>query len=118
MAEIIPFIPGDPNQRLDTVLAGEARILEARWNANDHAWYLNVRDADNTMIAAGLKIVLGARLGWSVLHPMFVGRALFAVDLSNTGLEAGLDDFGSRVRLVYFTESDLALAARPLIEAP
>ncbi len=118
MPEMIPFTPGDSNQKLEISLAGESSIIEARWNSEDTAWYLNVRTSDGTPVAMGLKVCLGVLLGRSCLHPFFRDRALFAIDRSNQGLEAGLNDLGSRVMVIYLTEVDLALAHQPPLMIP
>jgi len=118
MAEIIPFTPGDPNQDLTVTLDGEPWGIVARWNGRDNAWYLDIYEADRKPIAMSIKVVLGVKLGRKYTHRFFSNRALIAWDESNTGIEAGLDDLGSRVSVIYMTEADLALAGMPGVERP
>lgn len=114
MAVTIPLEPGEPEQLHEIALDGEVYVLRLRWNTRDDAWYLDVRERDGqTAIALSLKVVLGVALGKTYQHPLFAG-ALFVIDESNTGAEAGLNDLGSRVPLVHLSPSDLVLAtARP-----
>lgn len=118
MAEVIPFQPGVPHQRLECTLAGLTNLFEARWNTRDAAWYLNVMEVDETPIAMGLKIVLGVEMGRACTHPFFRGRGLVALDLSRSLREATLDDLGKRVLVIYFTELDKFLAQAPELEIP
>lgn len=110
MAGVIPFVPGEAEQRIEIALDGEPYVLRARWNSRDAAWYLDAWERDGTTpIAFGIKLVLGVRLGSTFQHPLFLG-GLFLVDDSGTGVEAGLNDLGTRVNLVHFTVADAVIA--------
>lgn len=120
MAEVVPFRPGVPQQRVDVTLSGVTYGIVAHWNAMDNAFYLNVYEEDDTPIAMSLKVVLGVVLGRSYTHEFFSSgaRGLIAVDLSNTGAECGVDELGGRVQIWYFTELDMLLASSPPLEVP
>ncbi len=118
MASEVPFVPSVPHQELEVAIAGLTVIMTARWNDRDRAFYLDVFESDNTPIARGLKVVLGVKLGRKSTHKFFVGRALFAVDNSNTGQECGIDDLGARVSILYLDEGDLELASTPPFAVP
>lgn len=115
MAGIIPFEPGIPEQRLEIALNDVPYALRVRWNTRDAAWYLDVYEQDGKQpIAHSVKLVLGTLFGRSSMHPLFQG-GLFMVDSSSTGVEAGLNDLGGRVRLWYLTPLDLDLARAPAL---
>lgn len=114
MPTIIPFVPGDPEQPISITLDGEPYVLRARWNASDDdgvgAWYLDAWERDGiTPIAFSVKLVLGARLGETYQHPLFLA-GMFLVDESGTGAEAGLFDLGTRVTVWHMTVADTILA--------
>jgi hypothetical protein len=118
MAEIIPFVPGIPHQSIEVTLAGTPMVVEARWNAVDAAYYLDFYDADNNPIARSLKVVLGANLVNRSTHELLRGRAVFAVNYSDTYAECGIDDLGARIQVVFFTEMDMDLARADTPNAP
>lgn len=74
-------------------------IFDFRWNTRGSAWYMSVFEDDGTPIASSLRVVLGMYLGRRVLHPLFRRGVFVAVDLSGQGLDAGLDDLGSRIQV-------------------
>lgn len=118
MAESLPFTPGLAGQRLELTLAGSQCVFVSYWNDVEKSHYLDVFEIDDTPIIRGLKVVLGVNFVRRSTHPLFVGRALFAVDESNTGVEAGIDDLGGRVTILYLTELDLLLATQPPMVVP
>lgn len=120
MAEAIPFQPSVPYQSLECTVDGVTRIFEARWNTRDDSWYLNVLEVDEVPILMGIKLRLGVEMGRTCTHPLFGSgaRALVAIDFSGKIQEAGLDDLGTRVAVVYFNERDKFLAQVPLFEIP
>lgn len=120
MAEVVPFRPGVPQQRLDITLAGVSYVMITHWNARDNAYYIDVLEADETPVAYGIKVVLGVVLGRRYTHEFFNSgeRGLIAVDLSNTGRECGVDELGGRVQIWYLTEVDMRLASTPPLEVP
>lgn len=109
MPSIIPFVPSDPVQVVTITLDGTLYVLRARWNSYDTAWYLDAWEGDGTTpIAYGVKLVQGARLGQQYQHPLFQA-GLFMYDATDSGPDAGLDDFGTRVVLVHMTADDAVL---------
>lgn len=103
MPEIIPIEPSIPHQRLTTQLSGETYILDARWNARADTWYLDLYDDDEDPIRVGMRVVLGALIGNQSADERFPPGFLVAHDTARSGVEAGLDDFGDRVLLLYIT---------------
>ena len=97
----LPLVPSTPNYRFATTLDGTSYVFDVRWNARDEAWYLDVYDQNETLIRAGVKIVLGALLGRRSVDPAFPDGLLIATDLSGEGREATFDDLGTRVVVIF-----------------
>lgn len=116
MAVEIPFAPGVPRQRFSTVLDGIEYIFDAYWNGRAHAWFFDLYDAEEDLIRAGIKIVLGALLGRRTADARFPAGAFIADDLSREGRDATLNDLGTRddgarVVVMYFSPADLGTGA-------
>lgn len=110
MALVIPFSSENPINKFSTTLDGVQYGFRARWNQRDNydpvtnkssgAWYIDISDDTGEPIAVGIKVVLGTYLGRGINHPLFREGVLVAVDTSDQGREAGIDDFGTRVQVM------------------
>ncbi len=107
MSVQLPLVGGVPNYRVGTAFGDTQVILDVRWNARDGAWYLDILAEDETPMARGIKIVLGALLGYRSTDPRLPAGALLASDLSGAGADATLDDLGTRVAVYYFAPDEL-----------
>lgn len=110
--QLLPFKSNVPHDRFSTTLDGSMYSFAVNWNHRDEAWYFDVFDEQSAAIARGVKIVLGAYLGRGARsrHALFRDGAFVAHDLSGANLDAGWRDLGTRVVVVYYTQSDLAAA--------
>ncbi len=106
---IIPVIPSLPCYRFGITIEGAQYLFDLTWNDRDAAWYLDVRNVDESAIVVGIRIVLGTFLGRLCQAAPFTTGVLVAIDTSNQSKEATLDDLGTRVSLRYFPLSDLAV---------
>lgn len=102
----LPIEPSNPWQEFGCALSGEQFNFLLRWNARDEAWYLDVLRENGEAIREGIKVVLGVLLGGRVVDPEFPPGVLQAVDLTNAGGEATLDDLGDRVQIYYYPFED------------
>jgi hypothetical protein len=100
-----------PNQRFGTALSGTQYLFDVRWNGRDEAWYLDILAENGDPIRRGMRVVLGTLLGGRVVADAFPPGVLQAVDLTNSGTEAGLDDLGTRVQIYYYPFEDLKVRA-------
>lgn len=105
---VLPFVASNPNYRVGTTLNNVTYIFDVRWSTREGAWYFDIRDEDESMIRAGVKIVLGALLGRRSADARFPPGAFETFDLTYTGREAGLDDIGTRVVVLYYSPEALA----------
>ena len=106
--QILPLSPGIPAYRVATALGDIGYVFDVRWNHRDECWYLDAFEDDGvTVIFYGVKIVLGAHLGRIHRHALVTDGALIAYDTSRQLIDAGLDDLGSRVVVVYVPADEL-----------
>ncbi len=100
MAISLPFLVSDNNYTLVCPIDDEAIEFDVRWNSRDEAWYLDIYEDDDTVIALNVKLVLGVSLGRKSRHPFFQSHTMIAVDTTGSGTDPGYDDLGSRVQII------------------
>lgn len=111
MPVALPFTPTDPptpHYRVSVQLDGATYLFDVRWNGRAGAWFLDIFTADETPLARGVKVVLGAVLARRVISERWPGGILVANDASGEGREAGYDDFGTRVLVYFYTFEEIA----------
>jgi len=105
---IIPISVGVPDQQLQVELDSVTYTLRFVWNARANGWFVSLMDAEENPVLMGRRLVVS----WPIWG-RFVGRPLVppglfeAIDTSGQDLEAGLDDLGDRVQVMYTPEADL-----------
>lgn len=127
MAEILSFSSVARVNKFSTSINGSLYGFRARWNERDSydpvtatergAWYIDVTDAAGDPLATGIKVVLGSYLGRQFDLPLFRDGALVAVDLTNEGRDAGVDDLGTRVVVLWLSTAEI-LSMRILVDRP
>lgn len=108
MPVILPLQPSVGNYQFRSILAGVEYRFLAQWNRREQAAYLTIREADNRLIAASLKVVLGVYIGRVVKHTLFRNGALVCrIPRGDDRREPQFDDLGSRVEVWYFTREEM-----------
>lgn len=98
---------GETDYEFSTQLDDVTYVFRLLWNERDASWYLSVYDANLEPIALGLRCVLGVKLGGRRAHPFFANNMLSLYDSARSGVEAGIDDLGSRVKLLWTSLAEL-----------
>lgn len=91
-------------------LDGVTYLMTFRFNASDGYWYMGLADIDGAPIRTGIRIVLGAdflRLVRDIRKPPGL---MAAVDTTGQSIEAGLEDLGRAVRMLYVESASLEAA--------
>jgi hypothetical protein len=101
MTLVLPATSDAPWYDFEATLEGSTYRFELRWNGRSGAWFLSLQDAAGDVIAAGRRVVLGAQLLGRSADARLPPGTLLAVDTSGTDEEAGRDELGERVQLVY-----------------
>jgi hypothetical protein len=105
----IPIKSGDPNFSVQATLENVTYTLAFRWNVRASAWFMDVLAADGvTIIQSGIKLVCNWWLAAYTTARQPPG-AFMALDTSGASVDPGLDELGDRVKLIYFTTTDLGL---------
>lgn len=92
----------DQRVRLD----GREYTLQGRYNQRVGKWFLGLLDADGAVLHAGVKVVCHYPLFRNVVNASAPPGVLMALDTTaldpvTEGADPVLDDFGTRVVLVY-----------------
>lgn len=110
-ALLVPLVAEGPFFGFSVELEGITYRLSFRWNDRPEQWVIDVLDGEGNALVQGVRGVIDVPLlqrfgprddlppGWLML-----------LDSSGRGLDAALDDLGSRVELYYLT-SDQVLEA-------
>jgi hypothetical protein len=109
MPLIVPVFPGEPLYNERVRLEERDYIFRFDWAGRESRYYMTIQDEEQNLIA-GVKIVanwdLLSRSRW---NPDLPPGVLIAMDLEQGGEPPGLEDFGTRVRLFYYTaDEDIA----------
>ncbi len=108
MPQRVPLRTGIPAFLQRTSLDGVTFELDLNWNERESAWYIGVADADGLPLRVGVRMALNTPLLRSVADARRPAGELYAIDLDDTGVEAGLGDLGVRVVLIYVTAAEAA----------
>lgn len=99
-------IPFTPERQIFNIRLGQRGVrLAIMFNERDGTWLLDVIDnATAVDLLRGVPIVLGQDI-WDSYN-LGLG-ILIALDLSNSGIDAGPNDLGDRVRVYWLTPDEL-----------
>jgi hypothetical protein len=86
---------------------GRTYLLKFDYGQRDDAWYLSIYDQDEDPIICGKRVAIGIPLLRGEVDSRLPGGILMAVDTTETHQEAGLEDLGAHVKLVYFEVATL-----------
>ena len=101
MALTVPLDPTLTHYDEQITLDGVTYTLEFRWNTRAAAWFMNILTEQGDPITAGIRIVVDMPLGLRSSDTRKPKGLLFAVDTSGERREPVIDDFGTRVVLLY-----------------
>ncbi len=90
-----------PFSYFDVDLEGASYTIETRWNERAGLWFLSVSDKDGVPISAGRAVVLGADLLGKTVDARRPPGVILAIDSTGEDIEAGRDDLGARVQILY-----------------
>ncbi len=93
---------------LQALLDNVTYTLQFRWNDRAAGWFMDVlNEAGDTVYVAGIRLVGGAALSGNITGRPYPGFFI-AFDTSESGKDAGFDDLGKLVVLLYADSNDVA----------
>ena len=107
MPSSIEILPNIPSQSFKITLEGKVLDMRVKWNSRMRFFTLDISEGANAYIKG-----LALKTGLNLLDPFNFGiGGLIVVDVTNTGLEMTLENVGTDVFLIHFTEAELEAAA-------
>lgn len=93
-----------PSRRFTTQLGDAEYTFETRFNDRSGVWTFDLYDgASQQLMVASVPMVLGQDL----LEPYNFGiGSILCVDANGTGIDAGPDDLGDRVKVYWFSADE------------
>lgn len=108
----IPVSNEDPFFKQTTNLDGRDYILRFQYNQRMCCWYMSIFDEDDEPITVGRRLSEGVIIGRHVRDERMPPGQIMVIDMQSSRTEGPRDpgryDLGTRHRLAYFTESELA----------
>lgn len=105
----LPLSPGTPSYSEQVTLDGALYTLRIRWNTRMSAWFLEIYDTAEVLLVPPRRCVVGAPLldAFRYRAGSPPGNAI-VFDTTQRQVDPGLDDFGTRVLLLYREAVDSA----------
>lgn len=98
---VLPATSDAPHYDFSATLEGKLLTFELRWNERSGSWFLSLFDAAGAVIFSGRRVVLGTNLLGRSSDERLPPGQLLAFDTSGANLEAGRNDLGIRVQILY-----------------
>lgn len=106
--QLIPLQNAVPSFTQTVLLEDVNYRLRFDWNDRSSRWYFSLLDSTDDPIVAGICMVVGKPLLQGATTDIRCTPGdFFAVDTSGKAKEAGFNDLGVRVLLIYVPGSDL-----------
>jgi hypothetical protein len=102
----LPIDPTMPDQKFYSQLEGELFNFRVRWNDRAGMWFLSIGDAAGTIVS-GRGVILGASLLRRFTDRRLPKGDLIVIDTSGKNVDAGIDDLGTRVKIIYVDSASL-----------
>lgn len=107
MPLIVPVFPGEALYTERIRLEDRDYVFRIDWNGRESRFYLSIQDSEGVPLLSGVKVIANwdflSRSAWNAELPPGV---LIAMDLESGGEPPTYNDFGTRVRLFYYTSGE------------
>lgn len=103
----LPIEQNSSHFRFRTELDGATYTFEFRWNDRWDAWLMSIGDAEGNPVASGVRVVINMPLVSHLSDPRLPPGVLMAIDTTGQNLDAGYQDLGRRVPLMYTTAAEV-----------
>jgi hypothetical protein len=103
----LPTRTDSPHYDFEIDLDSVTYQIEFRWNDRAAAWFMEIRDVNGVQLLSGRRVVLGYPLLARFRDPRLPAGDIYAVDLTGSEVEPGVNDLGGRVSLLYYPRGDM-----------
>lgn len=79
-----------------------------RWNQRAAAWFIDISDDEGNVIAYGRRVTANALIVGQLHHLTLPAGEIVPFDTTLRRTDPGIDDFGSRVILLYLDTDEIA----------
>jgi hypothetical protein len=97
----IAVVSSIPNYEFKTDLDGVTYTLAFRYNSRMDRWIMDIKTEDDDPIIMGIPILLGVSLVKRFADSRLPAGDIFAISTGTTTSEAGKEDLGENVLLLY-----------------
>jgi len=98
---ILPTRTDLNDYEIELELDGSSYLFRFEWNYRSEYWFLTISDSDQNIVISSQKIVIMTPLLRHVPISTKPPGELIAIDTGGNNEEAGLEDLGERVLLMY-----------------
>lgn len=95
-----------PHYDFSATLEGRLFTFELRWNERSGAWFLSLFEANGAPIFSGRRVVIGTNLLGRSADARLPRGTLLAYDTSDANRDAGREDLGGRVQILYWESTE------------
>lgn len=103
---VLPCRTDLPHYTFSCDLEGVSYGFEFRWNAREEGWFMTILDGQDTVIIAGVKVVVDFPLAIRSASALKPPGHFLAYDTTGGHADPGLTDLGDRVQLSYLDSSE------------
>ena len=94
--------------RVRTRLDGTFYRLRFQWSPRFETWSMGIETDSGEAVLESARVVVGADIIGSQTQQGLPAGAIIPIDTSGKGVDPGRNDLGTRVKLVYMTESEVS----------
>lgn len=105
---VMPTRAGIAEHRVRVALNGSVFSFKFMFNRNSELWSMDIDLPDGTPLLRGVRLALGSNLTKQYADSRLPPGIFFVHDTEGNGAEAGLEDLGERVLLLYDDLEDAA----------
>ncbi len=97
----LPISSTNANYRFRTRIEGIDYTFRFRYGSREDSWFMDIRSSEDTLILAGIRVVVGVDLTQSFKHLDIPQGPILAENLENSFQEPNRNNFGSEVLMIY-----------------
>lgn len=97
----LPITNSIANYRFRTRIEGIDYIFRFRYGSREDSWFMDIRNSEDILLLAGIRVVVGIDLTQSFKHLAIPQGPIFAENLEDIFQEPTRDNFGTEVLLLY-----------------